>query len=243
MDLSLVVAASLVGAFVKSVTGMGYPLIAIPFLTLFMGVEDAVVIVSIPNTAANLLLNRGARASRSETRDLPVLAVASVVGAVFGTFLLIEAPEEPLVLGLAATVFVFVFQRLRSPDLRLAASTTRRWAPVAGSLAGVSQGAVGVSGPIVAMWFHGYRLSKNAYVFSVTTLFFMSGLAQLIVLIAAGEFSADRVVAAGLALVATLAVIPIGIRLRTRINAQTFELIILVLLIVSGLSLVARALT
>lgn len=237
------VAASLVGALVKSITGMGFPLIAIPALALFIGVEDAVVIVSIPNSAANLMLNRGARAHQSETRDLPVLIVSSVAGAIIGTFLFIEAPEEPLLLGLAATVLVFVVQRLRSPDLRLAPATTRRWAPVAGTIAGVSQGAVGVSGPVVAMWFHGYRLSKDAYVFSVTALFLMSGLAQLVVLAAAGEFSRDRLVASGAALIATLAVIPVGIRMRDRVDVPTFERLILVLLIVSGGSLVVRALT
>ena len=100
---------------------------------------------------------------------------------------------------------------------------------------------MGVSGPIVAMWFHGYRLSKNAYVFSVTALFLMSGAAQLVVLMLTGQYDRDRIVAAALALVATLAVIPVGTRLRDRVGGQTFERLILILLIVSGCSLILRA--
>lgn len=242
-DLLMVVLASLVGSFIKSVTGMGYPLVAIPFLTMFIGVESAVAIIAIPNTAANLLLNVDVRAHRHETRDLPVLVVWSVLGAVAGTFVLVGAPEEPLLLGLAATVFAFVVQRIRSPELHLEPALTRRWAPLAGTAAGFSQGAVGVSGPIVAMWFHGYRLSKNAYVFSVTALFLMSGAAQLVVLLLAGEYDRDRSVAAALALVATLAMIPVGTRLRDRIGGHTFERLILILLIVSGCSLILRAMS
>jgi uncharacterized membrane protein YfcA len=242
-ELVLVVAASLVGSFIKSVTGMGFPLVAIPFLTLFIGVENAVAVIAIPNAAANLLLNLDVREHRHETRDLPILVVASIVGAVIGTLVLLQAPEEPIVIGLAVTVFAFVIQRLRSPELRLEPSTTRRWAPAAGAAAGFSQGAVGVSGPIVAMWFHGYRLSKNAYVFSVTALFFVSGLAQLLVLLVSGEYDRDRSTAAALALVATLAMIPLGTRMRDRIGGQTFENLILVLLAVSGVSLILRVVT
>lgn len=242
VDLALVVVASLVGSFVKSVTGMGYPLIAIPVLALFVDVETAVAVIAIPNTVANLLLNVDARAARHETRDLPVLIATSIVGAVIGTAVLVSAPEDPILLALAAAVFVFVVQRIRSPELHLTPATTRRWAPAAGSVAGFFQGAVGVSGPIVAMWFHGYRLSKDAYVFSVTALFLMSGATQLAVLLGAGTYDRDRLVAAGLATVATLAMIPVGTRLRDRIAVVTFERIVLVLLVVSGTSLVVRAL-
>ncbi len=242
-ELIVVVVGSLVGSFIKSVTGMGYPLVAIPLLTLFIGVEEAVAIVAIPNVAANLLLNLGVRDHYRETRDLPVLALASIGGAVIGTLVLVAAPETPLLIGLALTVFIFVFQRLRRPELRLAPTTTRRWAPVAGGLAGFSQGAVGVSGPIVAMWFHGYRLSKDAYVYSVTALFLMSGAAQLVVLTARGDYDRNRIVAALLALVATVAMIPFGTRLRTRIDGYTFERLVLGLLVVSGVSLLIRAFT
>lgn len=243
VELALVVLASLVGSFVKSVTGMGYPLVAIPFLTLFIGVEEAVAIIAIPNAAANLLLNLDVREHHPETRDLPVLILTSMVGAVIGTLVLTEAPEEPLLLGLAVTVFLFVLQRVRSPAFTLAAATTKRGAPAVGILAGFAQGAVGVSGPILAGWFHGYRLSKNGFVFSVTAVFFMSGIAQLGILVAQDAYDRDRMIAAGLALVATLAVMPVGTRLRDRIGGRTFENLILGLLVASGTSLILRALT
>ncbi len=242
-DLVLIVVASLVGSFVKSVTGMGYPLIAIPFLTLFIGVETAVAVVAIPNTLANLVLNLGVRQARAETRDLPVIVTMSAIGAVAGTLVLVEAPEDPLVIGLAVSVFAFVVQYVRNPHLRLEPSTTHRWAPIAGAATGFSQGAVGVGGQIAAMWFHGYRLSKDAYVFSVTALFFAAGLSQLIVLIIDGQIDGDRLEAAALATVATLAMIPLGTRLRGRLAGVTFERLIVALLVVSGVSLLLRVAT
>ena len=114
---------------------------------------------------------------------------------------------------------------------------------ISGTVAGFSQGAIGVSGPIVAMWFHGYRLSKNGYVFSVTTLFFISGAAQLLVLAIDGQFDSDRTTASALSLVAALAVMPLGTRLRSRIGGVTFERLVLGLLVVSAVSLVVQALS
>lgn len=241
LDLLIVVLVSLTGSFVKSVTGMGYPLIAVPVLTLFLGIEAAIVVIAIPNAVLNAWLVYDAWPDRGHTRDLPVLVVTALAGGVLGALVLVRAPERPLLVFLAATVLFYVVQRLRQPELALAPPTTKRWSPLVGAIAGFCHGAVGVSGPVVAVWFHGYRLPKNAYVLSVAALFLMGGLAQLGVLLTAGTFDDDRWLATSLALAATLAVIPLGKRLRNRLSAPTFERIILWLLVGSGLSLVWRA--
>ena len=63
------------------------------------------------------------------------------------------------------------------------------------------------------MWLHGYRLPKNAYVFSVSSLFLVSGATQLGVLLFSDQFGRDRLIASGIALAATLCMIPIGTRM------------------------------
>lgn len=242
-ELTLIALASLVGVFVKSVTGMGYPMLAVPFLSLFIGVHDAVVIIALPNTITNLVINRASRAARHETRDLGILASTIAVGSVIGVILLVRLPETPLILALVATVVIFVIRYFRSPRTPISQSTTHRWAPPVGVLAGVMQGAVGISGPILAMWLHGYQLGKDAYVYSVTWLFFIGGSAQLAVLLLSGEFTVDRVVASGVALAVALAVVPIGSRLRGRIAGDVFEKLVVVLLSISAISLTLRLVT
>ncbi len=242
-DLILIVVASLAGSFVKSVTGMGYPLLAVPFLSMFIGVQDAVTIVAFPNAVVNLLLNVDSRAARHDTRDLPVLAITMTIGAVAGTLLLVHVPEDPLMLALAATIVVFVIQYFREPNRTIAPATSRRWSAPVGVVAGVMQGATGVSGPIVAMWLHGYRLAKDSYVFSVTLLFFVGGASQFVVLALAGEFDQDRIVASLAAFIAALSMIPIGTRLRGKLAGHVFERLIITLLIVSAFSLLLRTAT
>jgi len=239
-EIAAVLGASLLGAFVKSVTGMGYPLLAVPLLSLAIGVEDAVVIVAFPNICANALLCWHARAGRSETRDLPVLVATALAGAVVGTTLLVALPEEPLLVLLVLAIAGFVVTFVRHPELRLDPATTHRWSPAVGALAGVMQGALGVSGPVVGAWMHGYRLSPRAYVFSVTTIFGTSGTVQLVLLAVAGALTAERAAVSALALVPVLAMLPVGARLRDRLAGRGFDLAVLAVLLSSGVALVVR---
>jgi len=240
IDWTVLLLASAAGMFVKSVTGMGYPLFAVPLASLVVGVENAVVIISLPNAVANALLCHAARGGASGSRDLPRLAASGALGAVVGATALVSLPEWPLLLALVATIVAFIFQYWRAPELRIEAETSRRWSPFVGGAAGIMQGAVGVSGPVVAAWLHGYRLSRDAQVFSVTLLFLVSGLAQAGFLAASGAYTTERLLASAGVLVPVLAMIPIGARIRARLDSRGFEQAVLGVLGISALALLVR---
>ena len=75
-ELLVVLCAVVVGAVLKSVTGMGLPIIGIPIISLVVGVEDAVVVIALPNLVLNAALMFRERSHLTETRDLPMLAGA-----------------------------------------------------------------------------------------------------------------------------------------------------------------------
>jgi uncharacterized membrane protein YfcA len=239
----VVVLASFAGALVKGVTGLGYPVIAVPLISIALGVEEAVVVVALPNFAANSWLWWESRDARGETRDLDLLVGFGVIGAIVGTLALERLPEEPLLLLLAGTVGVFVVRILRHPDLRLSTTTARRWSPVVGSVVGVLQGAIGVSGPVVATWIAGYRLAPRAYVHAVTFIFGVTGLTQIVVLAGQGAFTVDRVPGVAWAALAVVVATPIGVRLRARLVGPAFERVVLGFLAFSAVLLVVDAVT
>ncbi len=235
-ELAIVVAAVIIGAIAKAVTGMGLPLIAIPIASLFIDVNDAIVVIAFPNVLANAFLAGRERSSYRETRDLPTLAGVGVIGAIAGTLLLVNIAERPLVIAVIVAIVGYVVLFFAHPELRIGPERSKRWAPVVGGVAGLFQGAVGISGPIVGSWIHSYRLPRGAHILSVTSLFFITGLAQLIVLIGSGEMS-GRVVATLLACVPVIAAIPIGTRLRDSVSVRGFDLAIVGMLTVSALAL------
>lgn len=241
-QLTVIVLASAAGALVKGVTGLGYPVLAVPLIALVIGIEDAVVIVALPNLAANVYLCWEAREHRDGARDLGRLVGFGALGAVVGTVALVNLPELPLRIALALTIAYFVVQFLRHPELRVDRATATRWSPVAGTVIGVMQGSVGVSGPVVATWLHGYRLPKETYVFSITLIFGVTGAVQIATLGGQGQFTGDRLLAAAAAAVPVAVCIPLGVRLRQRLAGPAFERAVLAVLVVSAISLVAEVL-
>jgi len=239
--LLVVVLASLAGATVKSVTGMGYPVLAVPLISLVLGVEDAVVLVALPNLAANIYLCWESREVRDQTRDLPRLVGFGIVGAVVGTIALVRLPEEPLLIVLALAIGVFVVNFFRRPDLAIDPRTATRWAPAIGTVTGLLQGAIGVSGPVVATWVHAYRLPARVFVHSVTFIFGVTGAVQIVVLALQGQFTGERLVGAAAAAAPVALVTPLGVRVRDRLAGPTFERVVLAVLLVSAASLVVDA--
>jgi uncharacterized membrane protein YfcA len=238
-ELAIVLVAVVIGAIAKAVTGMGLPLIAIPIASLFVDVDDAIVVIAFPNVLANAYLAGRERTSVRETRDLPALALAGVVGAVAGTLLLVNVPEEPIVIAIIVAIVGYVVLFFAHPEFRVGPQRSRRLAPAVGGIAGVFQGAVGISGPIVGAWIHSYRLSRGAHILSVTSLFFITGLTQLVVLVGSGELS-GRVTATLLACIPVFAAIPIGTRLRDSVSVRGFDLAIVGMLVISAIALTVQ---
>lgn len=234
-ELAIVLAAVVVGSIVKAVTGMGLPLVVIPIAALFTDIDNAVVVIALPNLLANAVLANRERSSRHETRDLRVLASAGVVGAVVGTLLFVNVPEEPLIVALVVAIVGYIVLFFAKPDLHITADQSRRFAPGVGLLAGTFQGAIGISGPIVGSWVHSYRLARGAHIFSVTALFLVSGSTQFTILLASGELG-GRVAATLLACIPVLASIPVGTALRDRVSGRGFDLAIVAML---GCSVIA----
>lgn len=238
-DLLIIVLAILAGAMVKSVSGMGLPVIAVPLITLVLPLEEAVVVTALPGLAVNGVIGWRERSHVDQTRDLPVLAATGVVGAVIGTLLLVHLPEEPVLVALAVIVLAYVVLAFARPSFKIAPRTATRWSPAVGVSAGVMQGATGISGPITGTWIHAYRLPRDAHVLAVTVLFFMAGVGQTVPLVAGGAF-AGRWVAAVIGVPLALAMIPLGTRVRGRLSGRGFDYVVLAALVLSAVTILVR---
>ena len=214
--------AMLAGSTIKSISGMGLPMVAIPVITIVEDVETAVAVIALPNLLINATMAWRARDTYPDTRDLPVLGLTGFAGGVIGTLVLVSWDEKPLVAGLVVIVAIYVVMFVGSPDLRIGPSTSRRWAPTVGTTAGLLQGAVGISGPLVGSWIHSYRLERRAHILSVTTMFTLSGVSQLITFLVRGDLDGRWTVAL-LGCVPALATIPLGERLRDRFSSDGFD--------------------
>lgn len=241
MEWLAVAAAMTVGALVKAVTGMGLPPVAIPVMAQFLGVQDAVVIMAIPTLVTNAMLSVRYRDARSESSHLPVLMATGVVGAVGGAWLLTTLDDRWLAVILAAAVLGYVVVRLRNPHFVLPIRVSRPAAPLVGLGGGALQGATGLSGPVLATYLHALRLSREAFVFSVTLLFQVFALGQIGGLVAFGRFTPRLLGLSVLATVLATLVLAAGAPFADRVSRRAFDRLVMAVLVLSAVKLLIDA--
>lgn len=224
------------GGLAKGATGMGMPLVAIPIITAFYGLQQAVVILVIPTLVSNSWQIWRFRHVRGEARLkflFPMLA-ACALGVVIGTWFLTSAPLRLLEVTLGTLLVGYLALRLGRPHLVLGPEAARRWAGPAGLGSGILHGATGISAPIGVTFIHAMGFSRDAHVFAVSAMFLCLAVVQTPTLAIAGLLDPEWLVQGALAIIPTILFLPVGQWLAEKLSPRAFDRLILGFLGVIG---------
>lgn len=230
------------GGVLKGATGAGAPVVAVPVIAMTHGVDVAVVTMMVPNLLSNLWQGWQFRADALPPQFTWTFAGAGMAGAVAGTWLLANLPATALSLMVAAGVFAYIGLRLARPDLGLGLRAGTALAGPVGLVAGVLQGATGVSAPVSLTFLNAMRLGRGAFIGTVSIFFAAMTLAQLPSLALVGLLSGERLAASAAAFVIVSAFMPVGGWLGARISKAAFDRGMLVLLALVAIRILADAL-
>jgi uncharacterized membrane protein YfcA len=232
MSAWLVVAVAItLGAVVKGITGMGLPPVALPVMAIFLGVEDAVVVMAIPTVVTNFALLVDNWEYRRDNPVLGRMVVAAAIGGTLGAWLLTNLDERAIAVLMAVLVGAYVLAWATGSDWTLSRRVTEVSSVPVGLVGGVLQGATGLSGPWFGSYLHAMRLSPATFVFSIAALFQFSAATQVVGLAALGRYDARLF---GLSvLAATLAVaVVIGVRtLAPSVPRRVFDVLVMAVLV------------
>lgn len=231
-ELLVIFFALLLGGTLKGATGMGTPIVAVPALAAFLGVPFAIAVLTIPVLITNAWQAWQFREHRGGLPFLPTLCVSSVVGVIFGIWLLTSLRTSQLSLGLGLTTLLYIAVRLLRPEFAIGPAAARRWAPTVGVLSGVLQGATGVSAPVSVTFINGMRLARPQFVLTVSVFFLSFALTQIPALAFTGVLTWQRAFYSVVALLPVSLGMPIGAWLGRRLSPETFDRLILILLAV-----------
>lgn len=142
-------------------TGFGFSVLSVPLLLLLFEPHQVVVIALclVPVTSTILLLTPDLR-GRARVRTAAALTGFSVIGLPFG-LLLFEHFDPLWVTGLMGLVLVAYVGVALWGDGANSRAVRRHWVAPSGILGGVLATSTGLSGPAVAMYVHGRRLSAQ----------------------------------------------------------------------------------
>ena len=231
------------GAFSKGATGMGLPLIAVPIMAGFLGAQQAVIVITIPNMVSNFWVMWSYRSRFHTVPGLVFATMAGALGVAGGTWFLATADERMLTLVLAVCVGAYLVLLAFRIEIRFSGRLGRVLSPVIAALAGVSQGAAGMSSAVVAAWVRAFQLEKEAYIFAASTMFLGLTTMHFIFCLAAGLFDRQLLGQGILALVPIGVFLPLGMRVTPYISHEWFNRVIVTLIVVMEVKLVWQGLT
>lgn len=236
-SLIVIVAALLIGSIGKAITGFGLPLIAIPVMAVFIGVETAVVVMVIPATYSNVVLLREFRGSVARLRGLWLAIGIGLAGIAIGTWLLKTLEPGILSLVLSGWIGVYLLTQISGINVPVRIARGRGVLSATIGIGGICQGATGIAGPIVVTMLHAMKLERPVLVFAFSAVFFAYGVAQIASMAVLGLFTWERFIQGLIALIPVVIGLPVGLWLGRRISARAFNICVIVLLSVMGLKL------
>lgn len=222
---------------------MGFPMIATPTVALLLDIRTAVTILIIPNLVMDVAQAFRGGIPYATLRRFGWLLLLTVVGVFIGTKVLVMLPLWVLNLCLGIMVLLFVISTWLRPDFTIPPRAERILSPPAGFLSGFLNGMTNAAGPALAIYLYSLRLEKRVFIKSIATIFVITKASQLA---AVSTWNLLNWGTLTLSIEVTLFVLAgfyAGLKVQDRINQQTFNRGLLVLLCMIGIVLIARALT
>jgi len=224
---------------VFSISGFGLTLIAIPLLAHLFPIKFVIPMVVLLDVVASL---RQATKLRGGVYQAELLALLPfmLAGMVAGAFLLVRLPADILLAGLGVFVLAYgVYYTLRRDSVfRLA-----RWTVVPiGLFAGTTSAVFGVGAPLYIMYLTGRGATPDHIRATMPVIFSFTTVGRILLFTATGLFTGEILLTAAALVPMMLLGLYIGNRLHVNLARATMVRIIGGLLVLSGISLLFRAL-
>ena len=220
--------------------GFGSTVIALPLLTFFFPLKFAVPLLMLLDLAAFLMFGSRVR-KRIRYDEIGWLVPFILAGMAAGLLLLIEVAEQKLLAVLGAFLLLYAGYSLarRGPP----PSLSRAWGVPIGLAGGVFSALFGTGGVLFAVYNAGRIADKDALRATNAAMIMLSSLVRVLLFGAAGLLTQEGLLATALLLLpAMLAGAWLGNRLHAAVPANAVVKAVYALLVISGLTLLARSL-
>jgi uncharacterized membrane protein YfcA len=234
--------AVLCAAIIKGAIGFGFPMVATPITSTIWDARNAVLVISLASLLNNFGITvRGGGSRKTFRRFVPTIA-GLVVGTIAGSLLLASVDPNLMALIVGTAAMVFGLVALIKPNLAIPPHLERYLALPMGLFGGLLGGSTGIFAPALASYTHALKLDKREFVFFLTLMYLIGTSVQVVSYIQLGLYDLTIVLVGLLTCIPNFLGVSIGLRLQDRINPILFRRLVVVIIMISGTSLVLRSL-
>lgn len=218
---------------VRGFSGFAFAFIVVISLSFVLPPATIVPAVFLLEVAAGLHLLPSIWSS-IHWQSIRILALLAILFTPLGVYVLTQVPEEPMKLALAvfgvlaAAVLLTGYQLKRMPTPAETAAT--------GAAAGLLNGAFGIGGPPIIVFFLGSPLALEAGRASIVASFIVMDVAALGALFAFDLYNGESLILSALTLPALIIGVYIGSRMVGRLKEATARRAILLILMLMSLA-------
>lgn len=230
----------MLAGFVKGVTGMGLPTVAMGLLGLFLPLPVAAALLVVPSFVTNLLQLFSGPSVRLVFRRLWLMMLLIMVATVATSSLISRINPSWSAFSLGVALITYAVFALISPAFSISQTREKWLAPVIGGITGMITGATGVFVMPAVPFLQSLRFSKDELVQALGLSFTVSTIALAAGLYLNDAFRVGQLSQSFLSLLPALAGMWIGQKVRARISARRFRQCFLLFLVLSGLELISR---
>ena len=231
-DLLAVIVIICIAAVLQSISGFGFSLLAMPLLSIFVDIQDAVVIATLCGIFTNAvhLRNDFQFVERSIARRI---SLSALIGMPLGVVVLTVFSATQMRAIIGAVIVVLVFLMMRNFVLKTENTNVDI---VLGAFSGLLATSVSTNGPPLVFLLQSKQLDPWRLRATLAYVFTISGCASFIVLMIAGKGSIEAFQYAMLSLPAMYLGTVVGRKARLRVTQEAFKRLMYVLLLATAVS-------
>ena len=231
-DLLAVIVIICIAAVLQSISGFGFSLLAMPLLSIFVDIQDAVVIATLCGIFTNAVHLRKdfQLVERSIARRI---SLSALIGMPLGVVVLSVFSATHMRAIIGAVIVVLVFLMMRNFILKTENTNVDI---VLGAFSGLLATSVSTNGPPLVFLLQSKQLDPWRLRATLAYVFTISGCACFIVLMIAGKGSIEAFQYAMLSLPAMYLGTIVGRKARLRVTQEAFKRLMYVLLLATAVS-------
>ena len=226
-------------AIVRGFSGFGFGMLTITSMSLVLAPATVVPAMFVLEVAAGIHLLPSIW-RHVHWRSIGIIVVTSIACTPMGVYLLANVPAEPMKIAIAIVVFATAAALLSGLQMRRMPTTMETAAT--GAASGVLNGAFGMGGPPIILFFLGSSIALQAGRASIIAAFLAMDFAALPTLYGFGLFTREAVMLALVSLPALVVGVFLGSRLVGRVEERAARRAVLLLLMGMAVAIGARSL-
>ncbi|MBI2131643.1 MAG: sulfite exporter TauE/SafE family protein [Candidatus Tectomicrobia bacterium] len=239
--LALFVAITVAGGLFKGATGFALPILTIPVLSLLLGPQEAVVMMSLPILLSNLADVRWGWSQWRSLRHIAAYVTGGVAAVPLGVYFLHRGDPDVIRLLIGLVVYLFLLVRRFGRPMQLQRPAARHGAGAClGALAGLLTGVSSLPGPVNLAYLS--MFPKETFIFVLNVFNSLGSISQISTFALAGTYTPPALAQTAYAVVPVLAGYWAGLSVRDRLQQKTFAQIVNAALLCIATGLVGQSL-